>query len=477
MHDTPATPEDVVILCGAGNNGADGYTLAALCRKRGIRASVIAVEPPTSPLCRERAFSCNTLSSPLFSYEGSDRVLCDNLIQKASVIVDCIFGIGYDARRTPDDRFLALCRVLSNSKAFIISADVPSGLDCDSGEFWREGSTSALVFADLTVTFTASKPALETAPGSLAAGKVKVVDVGIPTELLKKCPNKATLADESLKALLKKREKESSKANYGKLFSFCGSRDMPGAAALAAIGALRCGVGLLTCASEEVCLDYLKQKYCEPIYLPLCETVDSEIDFARTRDLFTRRLVSQTAVLMGPGMSTDRDREALLEAILTEASCPVVCDADALTILASRPDLLETYGEKLILTPHPGEMGRLCRKTPSDIQFGRISHAKELAKKYGCVVVLKGNRTVIASPDDRLCICPLGNPGMAKGGMGDLLAGMIGALAAQKIPAFDAACLGVYLHAKAGDFCCEELGEVSMLPSDVAHFIPAAIKE
>ncbi|MBR6530567.1 MAG: NAD(P)H-hydrate dehydratase, partial [Clostridia bacterium] len=110
-------------------------------------------------------------------------------------------------------------------------------------------------------------------------------------------------------------------------------------------------------------------------------------------------------------------------------------------------------------------------------QFGRISHAKELAKKYGCVVVLKGNRTVIASPDDRLCICPLGNPGMAKGGMGDLLAGMIGALAAQKIPAFDAACLGVYLHAKAGDFCCEELGEVSMLPSDVAHFIPAAIKE
>ncbi len=477
MHDTPKVPEDVVILCGAGNNGADGYTLASLLRESGVQTSVISVFAPSSPLCRERAFSCNTLSSPLFSYEGNHRTLCDSLLEKASVIVDCVFGIGYDATRTPDATFLALCRTLSRTSAFIISADVPSGLDCDTGDFWHEGSSAALIFADLTVTFSVSKPALETAPGIHAAGHVKTVDVGIPPEVFQSIPEQATLADSDLKKLLSKRQPDTSKANYGKLLAYCGSRDMPGAAVLAAGGALRCGVGLLTCTSDEETLRLIKQRYAEPIYLPFTETVEGEIDLPRTRDLISGKIVSQNALLIGCGIGTDQTAEALLETFLTESSCPIVCDADALTLLASREDLLTTYGEKLILTPHPGEMGRLCRTTPAEVQCKRIGLTKEFSEKYGCTVVLKGHRTVIASPDGRLTLCPHGNPGMAKAGMGDLLAGMIAALLAQKLSAFDAARLGVYLHARAGDLTRDELGEVSLLPSDVTLRIATSLTE
>lgn len=476
-NDVPGKPEDVVILCGAGNNGADGYTLAALCRENGIRVSVISVFAPASVLCRERAFSCNTLSSPLFSFEGKDRVLCESLIEKASVIIDCVFGIGYDATRTPDSLFVDLCRTLSRSSAFVISADVPSGLDCDTGAFHRTSAIPALIFADLTVTFTASKPALETAPGLHAAGRVRVADVGIPPSLIEEAAPTAFLSDATLCAKLPSRLPDTSKANYGKLLSICGSRDMPGAAILAAQGALRCGVGLLTCAADEETLSVLKGRLCEAIYLPFSETVDGEIDLGRTRDLIARRLSSQSAVLIGCGMTTDREREMILESVLTEAACPVVCDADALTVLAAREDLLNTYGEKLILTPHPGEMGRLCHVSPSEVQLNRISLASAVAQKYGSVVVLKGHRTVIASPDGKLCINASGNPGMAKAGMGDLLAGIIASLAAQHLTPFDAACLGVYLHARAGDLACATLGEASLLPSDLPLYLARALTE
>lgn len=477
LSDAPKSAESLVVLCGAGNNGADGYTLAALAREQGLRVSVISVFPPSSPLCRERAYSCNTLSSPLFSYEGSDRVLCNSLIEKADVIVDCVFGIGYDTARTPDPAFLSLCHALRDTKAFIISADVPSGLDPDTGAFWHEGERAALIFADLTVTFSASKIALETPPGIHAAGKVKIADVGIPDECFSATENSALLLDKSIKALLKPRENDTSKANYGKLLAYCGSSDMPGAGVLSATGALRCGIGLLTCFSEKSALSQIQSRFAEPIFFPIPETIENETDLPRTRDLLTRRLVSQTAVLVGCGIGTGKEQEALLETVLTETVCPVVCDADALTLLASREDLLSAYGEKLILTPHPGEMGRLCHTTPAEVQMDRIQKAKALSEKYGSVVVLKGFRTVIAAPDGRLAVCRDGNPGMAKAGMGDLLAGMIASLAAQKLSAFDAACLGVYLHARAGDLCRAELGEVSMLPSDVAAFLPQAITE
>lgn len=477
IHDTPSVPEEVLILCGGGNNGADGYTLAALCRERDIRTSVISVFEPTSPLCRERAYSCNTLDSPLFSFEGRDRVLCENLIRRATVIVDCVFGIGYDIGREPDPRFSDLCRLLSDSNAFIISADVPSGLDSDSGAFYRENGKAALVFADLTVTFTASKPALETAPGLQAAGKVKCVSVGIPEELLQCEKPRAFLADHTLRKLLPKREDETSKANYGKLLSYCGSRDMPGAALLASLGALRCGVGLLTCTGYEDVLNVLKGRLCEPIYLPFVETFDDETDLERTKQALLKRLPNQSALLIGCGIGTGREQELFLEFLLSESNCPVVCDADALTILSAREDLLETYGEKLILTPHPGEMARLCHTNATEVQLDRIRLATAFSARYGCTVVLKGNRTVVSSPDGRLCINPFGNPGMAKAGMGDLLSGMIAAFAAQKVLPFDAATLGVYLHAKAGDLCRDALGEMSMLTHDVADFIGRAARE
>ncbi len=480
VHDAPEGCEEVLILCGSGNNGADGYTLAALCRKRGIRANVISVFAPSSPLCRERAFTCNTLSSPLFAFEGNERVLCERLIAQAGVIIDCVFGIGYDTEREPDQTFLDLCKLLSETNAFLISADIPSGLDADTGKFYHNESGAALIFADVTITFTTSKPALETAPGSLAAGRVKIADVGIPAELvnLKAADDPHIfLTDASLRALLPARSPESSKANYGKLLSICGSPDMPGAACLAARGALRCGVGLLTCCGRETTLAVLKHHFFEPIYLPFFETIEGVLDLSRTQELLTDRLTSQTAVLIGCGITTSRDSMILLETVLRETSCPVVCDADAITLLAEREDLLETYGEKLILTPHPGEMGRLCKKSASDIQFSRIPAAKEFAERYGCVVVLKGNRTLIASPDGRLAINPFGNPGMAKAGMGDLLAGMIASFAAQGLSPFDAAALGVYLHSRAGDLASETFGEASMLTTDVSDCIHLALTE
>ncbi|MBQ2253155.1 MAG: NAD(P)H-hydrate dehydratase, partial [Clostridia bacterium] len=305
----------------------------------------------------------------------------------------------------------------------------------------------------------------------------KCVKVGIPEELFVNDRPRAFLTDQTLLTLLPDREPESSKANYGKLLSFCGSRDMPGAAVLAALGALRCGIGLLTCTGNEDTLNVLKTHFCEPIFLPFVETFDETTDLDRTKQSLLKRLPNQTALLVGCGIGTGREQEQILEFSLSESTCPVICDADALTILSTREDLLETYGEKLILTPHPGEMARLCHTNATEVQLDRIRLAKAFSAHYGCTLVLKGNRTVIASPDGRLCINAFGNPGMAKAGMGDLLSGMIAAFAAQKMQPFDAATLGVYLHARAGDLCRDALGEMSMLTHDVADYIGRAARE
>lgn len=470
----PDSARAAVILCGAGNNGADGYTLAALCREAGIHTSVICVFAPESPLCRERAFSCNTLSTPLFSWEGADEPLCRRLIAGSELIVDCVFGIGYDPLREPDSRFLSLCQALSESDAYVISADIPSGLGADDGIFFDKSTPPALVFANETVTFSFPKPALMTPPGSHAAGVLHVRSLGIPQAALADIPRTYALSDESLLCLLPAREADTSKANYGRLLSLCGSADMSGAAKLAALGALRCGVGLLTCAAVADVTRVLQYALCEPIYLTFPETLEGHVDLPLLRQRLTARLPAQTAILIGCGFGTDKLQEELLQLVLSESVCPVVCDADAITILARRTDLLETYGPKLILTPHPGEMARLCATNSATVQRTRIRAAKELSARYGCVCVLKGHRTVTVAPDGRITINSCGNAGMAKAGMGDLLAGMLASLAAQGLPAYDAARLAVYLHARSADRVRDALGEVGFLPSDVAAALPRA---
>ena len=469
--------DEIVILCGAGNNGADGYTLASLLREQNKKASVIAVEDARSSLCaaRQRAFA--TLSAPLYSFIG-ERAICESVIRKADLIVDCVFGTGFDATREAPQNFIDLCKLLENNPAKRISADLPSGLDADRGIFAKdESGAPCYIRADQTITFSYAKPALLTAPGLQAAGEVTVADLSIPKELAEEALKGAFTIEKDVRRLILPRENETSKADYGRLFSYCGSDAMTGAAYLAALGALRSGAGLITLSSSAHAVTVLQNRLSEPVFFALPTTLEGDLDAPKLKEELDARLPKQTAILLGCGIGLNEVSERITRYLISHATCPVVCDADAITILSRDKEFLRAHGEKLILTPHPGEAARLLDASAEDVQNGRIRAAQTISESFHCVTVLKGNRTLISSPDGRLAINLCGNPGMAKAGAGDLLAGILAGFIAQKIDPFDAACLSVYLHARAGDIAKMNLGEASLLPSDMARFLPQAITE
>ncbi len=471
--------ENTVILCGPGNNGADGYTLAQLLREqKNAPAAVIALAQPKSALCAARQRRFATLDAPLYSFAG-ERAICESLLKKADLIVDCVYGTGYDATRQPDPEFVSLCALIRDLPAKRVSADLPSGLDADRGTtaFDRKGEP-VVIRADRTITFSYAKPALTTAPGTLFAGEWTIADLGIPQSIAEEILQSAFTIEKTVRSRIPARQSESSKSDYGSLLQFCGSDTMTGAAYLSACGALRTGVGLLRCCSTAHAVTVLQNRLSEPVFLPLPTTLEGALDAPRLKEEFARVLPKQTALLIGCGIGLDDDAARVTRYLIEQAPCPIVCDADAITLLSRDPEFLRKHGHKLVLTPHPGEAARLLDTTAKDVQAQRIRAAREISSRYFCVTVLKGNRTLVVSPDGKLAVnLSCGNPGMAKAGMGDLLAGILAGFLARGTDPFDAACLAVYLHARAGDLAAARLGEDAMLPSDALRYLPQAIRE
>lgn len=477
----------VLVLCGSGNNGGDGFAVARFLQEgiRGRSGSVAIcyggkLNPDGSPdktkmsaeCARQYEYACAALI-PLFS-----PAQVGHMLSHTAVVVDALFGIGLD--RLITGALADLIRDINERHLPVLAVDIPSGVHGDTGEIM-----GVAIQATDTVTMQALKTGLLTYPGADCCGRITVADIGVDTSLGNTCG--LYLADEALLShVLPPRRRRSHKGTYGHLAMVVGSEGMAGAAVLSARGALRSGAGLVEVITPDCNREILQVSLPEAIvtcYDP------HEVSYKS----LVSRLEACNGLVVGCGLGTSSKGAALLGAILEacpiRSDYPVILDADALNLIAKHPHLWEsrllTQGAgQVVITPHPMEMSRLTGHSVADILADPLTAARTLAAHRGVTVVLKDAHTVIAAPDGHTYLCPYGNAGMAKGGSGDVLAGIMGSLAVQRrgdlgkaLSLWDVAAAGVALHGLAGDHAAGIMGEYAMMPSDIIEAMGAVTRD
>lgn len=466
IQEKSACLQRAVILCGKGNNGGDGFVIARRLREQGILVWVILLEG--EPATQDAAHMFAQMDGvEVFSYQQPE---CVGLLEQADVVVDAVYGIGFRGSIRPP--YVSLVEQVNRSPAQVFAVDLPSGAQGDTGKV--EGSC---IRADVTVTFTTLKPAHVLLPASDYCGETVVVQVGIPLKLIEKSPSVMGVTSEELvRRALPVRSSSSHKGTYGTLLSVCGSLGMAGAAIMSASAALRCGAGLVKLALPKSIYPIVAGVLCEPVFVLLNETNKGTLSKqCQARLLCELKLA--TACLVGCGMGCDSDTQLLVDGLLEQAKIPLVIDADGINALCANIDRLKAAKAPVILTPHPGEMARLVGTTTAQVQANRLECARQFVQEHQVILVLKGANTLVALPDGRVFVNRTGNPGMARGGSGDVLAGMIASFAAQGIAPEDAALCGVYLHGLAGDRCAAERSQMGMLPTDMIRQLPGLFLE
>jgi hydroxyethylthiazole kinase-like uncharacterized protein yjeF len=461
----------VAVLCGRGNNGGDGFVVARTLMQRGIDASVFVV----GPIAEVRGDAKTNLEIlgrlGITVVEINDEQSWElhfSEISQCTIIVDAMFGTGLK-----DGLSGMLETVVADVNASdipIVSIDLPSGLSSDTPHLVGD-----CIDASMTVTLAAPKLPLILPPGEAYSGEVVIADIGIPYEVIDglEGPHIELLTPEQVRGAITPRAADSHKGDFGRVLVIAGSRGKTGAAHLAAMGALRSGAGLVTVATPESCLPIVAAMAPEYMTEPLPETGEGSIAAAALDGVLD---LTHDVIVCGPGLGRTDDVRGFVQGLVDKATVPLVLDADAITVFAQDPGSLVGREERdVIITPHPGEMARLIGATIEDVQANRIEVASDFATTHRVYVVLKGHRTLIATPEGRVFINPTGNPGMATGGSGDVLAGMIGAWVAQLLDAEAACRLAVFLHGAAGDLAETIDGQVSMTASDILAVIGDAI--
>lgn len=444
------------VFCGSGNNGGDGFGAAAIMKERGYDVRVFMTGK------REKMTRDTRAMYDKYASLGGRNVDFDPdserqraFIASSAVIIDAMFGTGLNS----DIRGVAkrAVEIINASRAAVVAADMPSGVETDTGRV-----LGSAVRADVTVTFSAAKPGQMTVPGCFYCGRVHVMDIGIPAEVTDRLDIKtsAFLKDD---IAMPKRARDAHKGDFGKLLIIAGSRGYTGAPVLSSDAAVRSGAGLVFLGVPEAIYGIEAAKCREAMPFPLpCDT-DGRISSDATGEIM-RRMEKCDVCLIGPGLGQSSDITALIREIVTTGNVPLVIDADGLNALSKGMDILALASRPIVLTPHDGEFARLG----GDLSSGdRIGSARGFAEKHGCILVLKGHRTITAFPDGEVFINTTGNPGMAKGGSGDVLAGIIASLIGQGLPLKKAVPLAVCIHGAAGDACAAKLGEYCMTPSDM----------
>jgi hydroxyethylthiazole kinase-like uncharacterized protein yjeF len=451
----------IVVLCGGGNNGGDGYVAAQALRSAGRDVRVLSLVP---------AGRLTGDAATVRARAEDDGVPVVDVAEPASLDVaggDVVLGTGL--ARPAEGAFAAAIARIDEARragARVVAVDVPSGLSADTGR-----PLGPCVRADRTVTFAFQKRGLVLEPGATLAGHVTVVEIGIPAEAAARVSGACELLTrDEARRLLAVRPREAHKGDAGRLLVVAGSPGKTGAAHLALAGALRGGAGLVTLAARPEVLPFALAGRPEAMSVPL--HADGPLSPA---DLGPLRAAAEEAdaLVVGPGIPRGPETGELLAELLGGLRVPSVLDADALNAIARDPSFLATLPAPPVLTPHPGEMARLVGRTIAEVQEDRIGVAAAAAARWRAVVVLKGARTVVAEPDGAVAVIPTGNPGMASGGTGDVLAGLVGALLAGGIPGFDAARIGAWVHGRAGDLAAARFGERGLVASDVAEQIGA----
>ena len=450
----------MVILAGNGNNAGDGFALATLAGEADMLVSIVRIN--TRDLSEDAAYYAAQIQDiPVCFFDQNDEE-CKRWIGEADVIVDAMYGTGF---RGSLSGAASVCAEIANRcSALRVAADLPSGVCCDTG------AVDGVAFrADLTVTFTAKKPCHFLYPAAEYCGRVEVCDIGIPERVLDD-GRMWEITPALVKSVLPSRPSNSHKGTFGRLLTYCGSEDMTGAAVLCVGAALHTGVGLVEVAGPASVIAAVSAYHPEPIYTRLPETAEGDhalmVAAGRAK-----------AIVCGCGLSQAVGQERRVTSLIRHASCPIVVDADGITALSRNIDIIASHDKELVLTPHPLEMARLTGKTVEEIQADRIGTACAFAQKHRITVVLKGANTVVAAPDGRVWLNAAACSALAKGGSGDVLSGVIGALLAQGVDAPWAAVIGVYIHAQAGLIGAEKMTEYCLLPSQLHEFFPDVFRQ
>jgi len=478
----------VLVFCGKGNNGGDGFVVARRLRERGA--------PPRVFLFAELSAVLGDAAVNLQLWQAgggelhvvtsrSEWAMAREALNEADVVVDALLGTGI---KGPAEGLLASvigdvngwrhkrpARLGRARGRFVISVDMPSGLPSGNEDFG-----GPVIRADVTVSFTAPKVGQLLAPRADCVGKLVVRDIGTPRELLDDDPTLKLhwLEPGEFRDLAMVRKADSNKGSFGHALIVAGSVGKSGAAVLGGRAALRVGAGLVTVATPANVLSIVAAGMPEMMTTPLLENDNGTVSLRNLDDdRFAHVARDKSALAMGPGLSTNPETQQFIRTVLQKLSLPVILDADGLNAFAGQADELRTRKPELLaLTPHPGEMGRLLGVTARDIQAKRLEVALDAAARWKAFVILKGFHTILATPDGRAYLNTTGNPGMATGGTGDVLTGMLAGLTAE----FGSKNwehvlgLGVYLHGLAGDVAAERVGEAPLVASDLIEALPAA---
>lgn len=446
------------VLCGPGNNGGDGFVAARFLRESGARVAVALVGDAAklTPEARRNV-------TALLGY-GVTVVAVDALpeLGRGDVVVDALFGTGLS--RAPAGPFAeAIARIARwrEAGAKVVAADVPSGLQSDTGEAFEP-----CVVADVTVSFGFLKRGQVLEPGASLCGELRRVDIGMGDAAARDItgPELLLVEESDARGVLPVRRQDSHKGTYGHVLVVAGSRGKSGAAAMVARSALRSGAGLVTVATRGDVLDVVLGYAPEVMGIPLDASgplgpadLEAVVAAAEKKD----------ALVIGPGIPRGPETTAFLGELLARIDCPAVLDADALNAVSEDLSVLRRAKAPLLLTPHPGEMSRLSGKSTKEVQAHRVMLAREFAMAHGVTLVLKGARTLIAHSDGSVYVNPTGNPGMATGGSGDVLSGVCGALLAQGLRLPEAAWTAVYAHGLAGDLAARKRGMMGLVATDI----------
>jgi ADP-dependent NAD(P)H-hydrate dehydratase / NAD(P)H-hydrate epimerase len=460
----------VLVVAGKGNNGGDGLVVARLLKKKRFPCEValLAQRDQLSPDASHNLRAYQKIKGRLVEIGPNNVNLLSQSIGKNALIVDAILGTGM--KNEVRGLFAEAIKMINASGLPVVAVDIPSGLDTDRGK-----PLGAAIQAELTVALGYPKLGEVIYPGVNCVGDLVVADIGIAAEAVAEVAPKTELLDhETIRRLMPRREPDTHKGTYGHVVVVAGSRGKTGAAILACRAAMRTGAGLVTLAAPRSLNNIFAGALVEVMTEPLRDNAAEEIE-PLSDDDWHRLLERKNTILFGPGIGVNNGTQNALRWLLRNLEMPWVVDADGLNTLALEVHRLRHANTPPVITPHPGEMARLTDKSSATVNADRVGHARSFALENHCHVVLKGARTVIATAEGKVFINPTGNPGMASGGMGDVLAGILAALLGQGFSPEDAMKLGVYLHGFVGDRTAAEKGQIGLIASDIIEGLPAGM--
>lgn len=453
----------VSIICGKGNNGGDGLVAARYLHNQGhkVRVFLTARSDELAGDALANYHICGQLGIDIQEVDENYLPKLRFCLSLTDLIIDAMLGTG--SKGAPAGLIKQVIDLVNDVGKTVLSVDVPSGLNASTGAV-----PGACIKAEMTVTLAAPKVGLLVYPGAGYKGRLFVADIGIPAEVLDAAGQGTVVSASLVRRVLPARPADGHKGTFGHLLILAGSPGMTGAAALAAEAALRTGVGLVTVGIPQSLNDILEAKLTEAMTIPLPETADRSLSIEALGTILEKK-DRFDAVVIGPGLGRHQSTGQLLDALLEQVSCPVVLDADGLNLAAELELLEKRSGEScpLIITPHPGEMARLLGCSIAEVQADRLAAARQAAEAFSCTAVLKGAGTVAAAAHGGFWVNTTGNVGMATGGTGDVLSGIIGGLLAAGVEPAAAAAAGVYVHGLAGDTAAQRRGRTSLIAGDL----------